>query len=196
MERGKLYRLLFLILKEKANQKKKNDDGYIKRWRDRITERFFNRRYDQLSDEELFFLIKSISKEAKKPSELRATQSELQLLKFYLIKVGIYYCPLDDVEIVVEGEGAYKGEQLRQYLMKRFAIGNLPSSAVKILYERWINPKVNQFLAEGGYRKMGRPWLFFYENLTSREVKYLINRFRKIANNLNYAKFENIFFTN
>jgi|GEM_PF-1371603 len=177
--RKSLKKQLYLEARNKVLPQFSNDDDTIRAVRDNASYLRFNKSPDELTDEELVQLIKEFRQEpAEYPSKY-----QLDTLKFYAISCALIYADLNE-RFAINGE-EYEGNALRNLLIKNFSERKLlPKPIIAYLYSSWINPKSNQFLMEGHYRKMSRkPQECYYEKLSRKEVQYLIKRFQLIHNN-------------
>jgi len=177
--RDKLYKDLYLAARAIIHPMYQDDPEAVKALRDGETYRIYNKHYDELTNQQLMELIEDFKHTPKQyPSKY-----QLSLFKYYAISCALVYCDLK-AEFVI-GHDVYSGDALRKLLNKDFADNKmLPKSIVAHLYSNWINPKSNQFLVEGRFRKKTRkPEQCYFEKLTSQEVQYLIRRFEQIHNN-------------
>lgn len=178
-----LYKKLYLAAKSSLPNTAQDCD--VKAYRDHTCWNRFQKTYDELDDFEIQTLVEEFNEHRK---ENLATKNQVDMFHFYSMSVALSYCPMDnwsykDSETNVE----LKGADLRTVLKDQFSNRNLrlPKSIVRRIFEEWINPKANQFLMEGGYRKIvTNPKRVYYEQLKNEEIRYLISRFQLIYNEL------------
>jgi len=106
-----------------------------------------------------------------------ASRKEQLKIHFLLLKIGVRYCPVDGVVI-----GGQSGEQLREELVRRFALGRLDGAYSSHVYKNWAIQIVRRWLTEGGYKcKAFRGEKFVnWSELTRDEAEHLIVRLVKM----------------
>ncbi len=188
MERVKLYKALYCAAMNATAPYWRKDSNRVKEVRDIACSELFKKPYNELTDEELLYVITELNAKTTPLALTKkyATHKQLSLLKSYLLICAIYYCDLEGLLYKNDKGTIYRGEDLRNYLKGEYNLNlGIPNNILRALYERWINLKVNTYLEQAGFRKKAKkPQRFFYEYLKPEEAEYLINRFREIANNL------------
>ena len=126
----------------------------------------------------------------KSPARAVATATQLQTLRARAIRCAIHYGLGDAVYDVGQGV-VLSGDDLRAWALRRWRNkAALPQSILRSLFSRWINPKSNQFLVEGGFRHYVRDTtMCFHDRLTPKEVSYLIKRFGLIVSELDMSEY-------
>lgn len=165
-----------------------DDAEAVKTCRDHfVYENFEGRNYKELSYDELKYAVYLLNNNntgnARRGS---ITHSQLSMLKFYIIGVGIIYSDFSNFNSEIDGY-AVDSEQARAELMRKFNNKEkLPASVISYMYKAWINPKCNEWLIEGGYKKYAtKPEMLYYEQLSMEEANYLVKRFMQMWNEIN-----------
>ncbi|MEP7219093.1 MAG: phage protein GemA/Gp16 family protein [Bacteroidota bacterium] len=120
-----------------------------------------------------------------------ASKAMLRRLRFHQIRCGLHYVEERFLGHTVEEETGeiIMGEPLRAWLLHRFntmqshSFGHvvlpIPPQIMRRMYESWINPKSNEFLVEGGFKRyVLAPDRLFFQELPATQIDYLIQRFR------------------
>lgn len=182
---AKLHKALYVAARNHLPAWSKNDPEAVKAYRDHITHEAYGKIYDEMSVPELNAAIAALNS-TEDIKNIMPSANQLNMLKFYMIAVALVYVNMKNWEYCDKETGVVlSGDDLRNVLREQFFNGNkrLPPPIVRRLYDEWINPKSNQFLLEGKYKKLIRnPNVLYYERLTEREVQYLKNRFAAIYN--------------
>jgi hypothetical protein len=186
MERIRLYKDLYCAAMNATEPYWRKDAERIKEVRDMACLDLFDKHYSELTEEEMLYLISELNAKTAPGQRHYASPKQLRLLKLYMLECAIYYCELEGLVYKGGSGNVYLGEDLRVYLQESFAgEAGIPNNIIRQLYERWINPKSNQFLIQGNFKKsVKKPERFYYEYLKPEEASYLINRYREVANNL------------
>jgi hypothetical protein len=127
-----------------------------------------------------------------------ASAGQVDKLRYHAIRCAIRYAPMPIYNVNLNGgeQVFLEGHELRAWCLRRWKLkAALPQNLLRQLFSTWINPKGNQFLIDGGYRKYEPPQLrrnnpavLFYNQLTSHEAQYLISRFREIQEKVEQAE--------
>lgn len=177
-DRNTLNRKLYLQCRELAGVDK-NDNEVVKIIRDNYIAQMFGKNYKELSLKELQNAIQSL----QSPRKELATVEMRKLFSFYAISVALIYHNFSELQYINKKTGeVYESEKLREYCFDLFRRDlSIPSSITRELFDNYINPKSNQFLLEGDFRKSIKSEnILYYERLYKGEMQYLINRFTKI----------------
>ena len=177
---AELYRALYNACRELLPVQSQSDPDAVRALRDHLTKERYCKIYDEMTKDELLELI----------SELRASNRPsdrmLRQLKFYMIAVALVYCNMNWEYLDENSCVVLRGEDLRKMLVKQFYEGRrrLPENIIRRLYSEWINPKSNEFLKEGRFKKkVINPERLHYERLSKEEIRYLISRYYLIYDN-------------
>jgi hypothetical protein len=180
---AELYKALYNACRSLLPVRSQSDPEAVRALRDHLTCERYGKIYDEMSKEELLELISELRTKEKN----RPTSKMLRQLKFYMIAVGLVYCNMQNWEYIDEQTRVeLRDEELRRVLVKQFYEGSrrLPESIIRRLYVEWINPKTNEFLVEGKFKKkVVNEERVHYERLTKEEVRYLISRYYMIFDN-------------
>lgn len=120
-----------------------------------------------------------------------ATLSQRAMLKYYSIGVAVAYA---DLTGITTADGTELPTKLaREILIEKFETKKIDKIILQKLYERFINPLVNRYLAEAGLR-MPRTNIskFNYNTLSKSEIQVLINRFRAYSETNNQRDYSQI----
>ncbi len=180
---AELYRALYNVCRVLLPTQSQKDPDAVRALRDHLTNERYDKVYTEMTKEELDELIADLkTKESKRP-----TQMMMRQLNFYMIAVGLVYCNMNNWEYIDENSCVVlRGEDLRKMLVRQFYEGRrrLPQNIIRRLFSEWINPKSNDFLKEGKYKKkVINPERLHYEKLSIGEVRYLISRYYLIYDN-------------
>lgn len=137
-----------------------------------VSELFPGRNYKELNATELRQVIEEL--ELGNLDEI-ITYNQLKSIRYYGCLLGLIYCDFSGIKFVSNGRN-YITEEAREYCKTLFDNRmKLPESIMYLLYARWINPKCNELLIQGGFRKkILHPDKLYYEKLSKKEAKYLI----------------------
>jgi len=165
-----------------------DDIEAVKTCRDHfIYENFEGRTYKELSFDELKYAVYLLNNNQTGNARRGSiTHSQLSMLKFYIIGVGIIYSDFSNFRSEIDGY-VVDSEEARTELLRKFNNKEkLPASIISYMYKAWINPKCNQWLLEGGYKRyIKNPEMLYYEQLSTDEANYLVRRFMQMWNELN-----------
>jgi len=210
--RDKLQRVLYLKARELTHKDYRNDPESVKIKRDSLVDIVCKKDVQDLTIAELNACItyakNAIEEEAgsepapvptakdegefKMPiKEKYATKNQLHLLNFYSLQCALIYANFKEAKFHDPATNdIYSGEDIRNLIIKAFSESkSIPSSILSFLYLDWINPKSNQMLLEGGYRKFVKNTRhLYYEKLYYDEAQYLIKRYSQIYLNLELYK--------
>jgi hypothetical protein len=184
VEKTKLHKALYNACRSRVHPSFRDDSGAVRALRDHECHESFGKPYDELSVTELTALIDRINTD--KPNSEAPTKRQLDVFRFYAFAVALVYCNFDDWDYIDSATGEIlSGEVLRRELTETFYdnTARFPTNVVRRVYEEWINPKSNEFLIQGGFRKEARkPNVMYYERLSQQELRYLISRYSLIYN--------------
>lgn len=183
---------LFLAVRQRlVLPEMQNCDETVKFTRDSWIERNFNKpSYKDLSDSQKRLAISLINKnqtleeyraglEQKRAGNF-ASLEQMKTFQYYAICVAVNNADLSGLE---SEDGTELPESLARDILKRkFSERKIDKPILNYLYQSFVNPMVNKFLAEGNFRKpRTNPNKFNYTTLKSKEAQALINRFRSWA---------------
>lgn len=178
----KLYKALYNAARMRLPVSSQNNPDAVKACRDHACWEAFRKGYREMDEHELTALISALN--TVEGVEKYATTNQIGMLRFHAFKVALIYCNMQDWEYYdPEAEVTLKGEDLRRAITHQFYHGKtpVPANIVRRIYEEWINPKAHQYLMEGEYRQLVyNPKILRYEQLKSKEIQYLINRFAMV----------------
>lgn len=114
-----------------------------------------------------------------------ASHAAVQRLRYHSIRCAIHYAPLQPYKDS-DGSKILDGEVLRQWLLLRWRrMERLPTNCLRQMFSDWINPKANEFLCQGGFRRRStHNKVLYFHRLAVAEASYLIQRFEKIQDTL------------
>ena len=171
-----LYRQLYNACRSKVDKNFQNDSESVKVCRDSyIAQNYDNRNYRQLSFEELKNAINQLNNGNTSPV---ITFSQLKLVKFYTIGLGLVYCNLEGLTFTDAEKQPIDWQEARRHYRSQFNNKEkLPKEVLNHLYNEWVNPKCNQWLIEGGFKKYAKNnKILYYEQLSNAAATYLIKR--------------------
>jgi hypothetical protein len=128
----------------------------------------------------------------RQPAKVPCTQAQVDYLMALTIRCAIHYASLKQIMHAfqpAEGSETETTEaEARAWMLRRWkAKSALPTNVVSHLMMTWANPKCNEYLERGGFREhIPRRDVCFFNQLTPTEASYLIQRFKEIAQNLDY----------
>jgi hypothetical protein len=128
------------------------------------------------------------------PKRIVATQSQIDYLMALAIRCAIHYAPIKSILGSFEvAESECTEQDARDWMLRRWkAKAALPTTIAKHLFMTWANFKANEFLERGGYREnVQKREVCIYAQLTVGECDYLIQRFKAMAQNLDYTNATN-----
>lgn len=126
------------------------------------------------------------------PNQKVCSKGQLDAMRYYAIRCAITYAPLGVYDI--GGGNFLEGDELRAWMLRRWkAKAMIPQTLLRSMFEKWINPKSNEFLIEAGHISQAHasqvnPKYCYYDRLSSAAAMTLINRFRFIAQQLGYGE--------
>lgn len=177
------YKELYLLSSELVDKNYKTNAEAVKAARDQfISDNFKGKFYRDLTLKQLERAIAILKRDMKRPSYATARQQDL--LRFYAIS-----CAVENADL--RGYTDNKGNTLpdglmREILRAKFNNRYIEPAILQGLYKNFINPIVNKYLTDGGYRaSTSKPEIFYYKKLKSDEIQYLINRFMKYLETTN-----------
>lgn len=121
-----------------------------------------------------------------------ASDKQFRKIRFHSLRCALHYIDLSGTTYEDERGVVLRGEELRAWLKKRFAMGSaangtfrlpnaIPKNILRMLYNEWINPTANKWLVEGEYKKrVVHPSRLYYNELSSDAANYLIERFKQM----------------
>lgn len=111
------------------------------------------------------------------------TPSQKRKLHSIAMECALYYTPWATCEIVDTDTGEIlAGEAARERAFRYWKTNQLKGALSKFMYTTWINPKLYDFMVEGGFRQ-SKPKATYYvdwHKITQAEASYFIQRFTKI----------------
>lgn len=200
---------LYLAARQMVLPQLQNDSEVVKDLRDLWCEQVYKKPYKDLSDKQIYRLIAIMNgvqvkdKDGQKKARDDKTDepiqhpsaSQLAMFKFYAISNALIYCNFQGVSWTDIGTGEIlQGEEVKKVLRIMFEKKQpLPRNLITWIFTNYINPKSNQFLIEGKFKKYtNNPSALYYERLSTTELKYLIQRFSQIFKNTNIVNSFNI----
>lgn len=189
-KRAELYKALFNAARYAVHHNFKSDESAVRIARDEKCQEMYGKPYDRLTDEELQNVIDELREDTGfRPHQERfASRDQLKELRYHALACALVYANFDDFTHVDRETGEmFTGESARavaraQFNEKQYVQPNI----YRFLHEEWINPKSNEFMVQGGFKKFYKsPDRFYYEKLRPQAASYLIQRYLQIHNTLN-----------
>lgn len=185
--RTQLYRVLYLAARNNVTGRYRQDSDHIKSVRDDAVELLFpGQNYTDLSEEELSDVINLLNRRQDRSHyEPRATYQQRSALYYYCLYIALHESEFDNITVDT-GNSTISGEAARRYLIGLFNDDvRLPANIVRYCMSHYINPLLNRWLQEGGFKSNTRNQSVIYINSLSRtEARYLIQRLRKFSNEI------------
>jgi hypothetical protein len=190
----KLRKKLYVAVRATIAPALQNDSELVKIRRDSITLDMFNKTYDEMNEVQLIKAINFCGKlyQIEFPELAKQTKPvtarQLRMLRFFAIACALEYADFNEL---IDKNSEYQvytdGEQFRNALRFQFTSKkSFPDYVVRYMFETWINPKCNQFLIEGGFKKETKNSAAFNMSfLTVEQAQALITRFNKIHEAIN-----------
>ncbi len=152
-----------------------------------VYQNFQGRNYRDLTYDELKYATYLLNNPNAGNARISSiANSQLQMLKFYIIGIGLRYTDFSAKNWLID-DYAVDAETGRAELIRKFNNKEkLPKAVIAYMYNSWINPKCNEWLVEGGYKKWSaHKEVLYYEQLSVEAAQYLIKRFMQMWNEIN-----------
>ncbi len=134
--------------------------------------------YKDLSETELGAAIR-LGEEEYKTNGHPASTKQLRFLASMAIQSALYETDMNDY-LYETSIGPLAGNELLSHMRLVNSASKLPKEIFQELCKRWINPTLNSWLAQGGFRKQpSDASMFFMNSLSTKEASYLIGRMQK-----------------
>jgi len=159
----------------------RDDADDIKQVRDGIVWDLFQKNYKDCMPEELEVAIEYCNWK-KKGTPVRATQSQIKLLRYYQFYCAVVYCNFEQLMWKDEDGKIKSGNDVKTIVVNSLSQNiRIPSNIFRWMYETWINPTSHKFMIEGDLKKYAKnKAIFHYEYLRPEEANYLIQRFSQM----------------
>ena len=191
-----LRKQLYLATRNCVSSQFRGDTETIKELRDTVIAELYNKRYDELTAKELEFAIRHLQ---NMNPNTPITFNQLKLMRYYSIAVALHEADLSELSVMID-DIKLTNRELRRKMMAMFSTKQpLPPAVISYLYKIFINPLVNKWMVEAGYKKaVSNPTNFYYERLEKSQAQHLITRFAEYhgqiarrdgeAHNYDYSK--------
>lgn len=187
---AKLKKELYNAARRCLNTDAQRVKEYVKAKRDYVTDEMFAARYDKLTAQELQTCIDELDMQSGtiQPRKIVASGKQIKLLRALGTVFGIEYHDWTKEELFdPEASTVLAGETLKRRIARSWIDKNrlIPKQILQSLYYNTINPKLQNMLKEGNYKKfIKNPHKLYYESLSPQEANYLIRRLKQMAANI------------
>lgn len=165
-----LRKKLYMAARASLEPQFQGDGDAVRARRDGVCDTMFNKPYTELSKEQLVLCIAELEREARD----FATQEQIRLIKFLGLSLAIRRADLsrfsDEPEVFRKELTAIFHDHRRR----------MSANVVRHLYESYINPLCNRYLAEGGFKHcIKNSALLYYNRMSKPEATYVCVRLQQ-----------------
>lgn len=178
-----LRKQLYLSARNCVSPQFRGDSETVKEVRDAVVKELYSKPYEELTVKELEYSIRRLQ---DMNTAVPITFNQLKLIRYYSVALAIHEGKLSELKVVID-EIELTNEELRKKLRAMFEKKeSLPGTVINHLYKVFINPLVNKWMMEAGYKKrITNPENFYYERLEKSQAQHLITRFAEYYGQVN-----------